>query len=209
MTITVKPPEQLEPDLAAEYVRQLTGCQNQLYGYIYTLLSSSRRGTADSAWDVLQETNAVLWSKATEYDASRPFLPWAMGMAFQQVRAARTRFGRDRLVFQDEQTLEVLSQQMISEATGRSATGQSGTGQTANARELAMEGCLKKLTSEQQQIVDQYYQHEQPIKAIATTIGRSASSVGVILHRVRLSLAKCIEQTINQSVSGKSTEGQS
>ena len=116
MTSTVKPPDQLDSDMTADYVKHLTACQNQLYAYIFTLINN-----AEAAWDVLQETNSVLWSKAAEFDDTRPFIPWAMGVAFQQVRAARTRFGRDRLVFQDKQTLESLSEDLIAEATQRAA----------------------------------------------------------------------------------------
>ncbi len=195
MTLTVKPPVQLDSNTTPDYVKHLTACQNQLYAYIFTLLNN-----AETAWDVLQETNAVLWSKAGEFDDSRPFVAWAMGIAFQQVRAARTRFGRDRLVFQDKQTLESLSEDLIAAATQHAA----------NSREIAMESCLEKLTAEQQSIVEQFYKLDYPLKTIAAKLGRSANSIGVILHRVRLSLGKCIEQAINQPPAAPNgVEGQS
>lgn len=43
-----------------------------LHDYLFALIQDASRTN-----DILQETNLVLWRKADEYNASRPFLPWA------------------------------------------------------------------------------------------------------------------------------------
>lgn len=78
----------------ARYVQLMTDSQSRLYAFIYSLLSD-----AELARDVLQETNAVLWAKAAEFEADRDFGPWALAIARYQVLAARQRMSRDRLVF--------------------------------------------------------------------------------------------------------------
>ena len=166
----------MDPDVTATYVRQLTGFQNRLYAYIYSLV-----GNSDSARDVLQETNAVLWQKAQQYDPERPFPAWALGMALNQVRAARTRFGRDRLVFHDEKTLEALSDDWLTDAP--------------SDVEIAMDGCIERLSSRNRDVVDRYYRQDESLSSIAQTLSRTANAVGVMLHRIRRTLAECIQRT--------------
>ena len=54
--------------------------QDDLYRYIYSLLPHY-----DDARDVLQETVLAVAGKFDEYDASRPFLPWACKFAYYKV----------------------------------------------------------------------------------------------------------------------------
>ena len=74
----------MTPERMSEFVERLTEAQSALYGAIYTLLA----GNAEVA-DVLQETNRVLWRKASTYDPTRPFLPWALAVARFEVLAHR------------------------------------------------------------------------------------------------------------------------
>lgn len=171
----------ISPDRAARYVQYLTGCQNHLYGYIYSLLHD-----AEAAWDVLQETNMVLWSKADEYDSDRPFLPWAVGIAFNQVRAARTRLGRDRLVFHEASTLEAVSADWLDGADN----------QLPSDLEIALDGCLKRLPARHREVVERHYKGGESLGAIARTLSRTANAIGVMLHRVRLALGQCIEKAL-------------
>ena len=48
----------------------ITKNQGALRAYIYTLLPDP--ALVD---DILQETNLVIWRKASEYDPARPFMP--------------------------------------------------------------------------------------------------------------------------------------
>ena len=175
----------MDPDATATYVQQLTSCQNQLYAYIFSLL-----GNAEDVRDVLQETNGVLWRKMQEYDANRPFLPWALGMAFNQVRAARTRLGRDRLVFHDDRTLETLSDQWLSD--------------TQTDMEVAMDDCLGRLSSKHRDVVERYYKNDESLTSIGERLRRTANAVGVMLHRIRRTLAECIERNMGRSTPGDS-----
>lgn len=177
----------ISTDHAAHYVQRLTSCQNQLYGYIFSLLRD-----AEAAWDVLQETNMVLWRKAAEYDADRPFLPWAIGIAFNQVRAARTRLGRDRLVFHEDSTLEALSADWLAEV---------GNQLPADV-EIAMDGCIERLPPRQREVVERHYKGGESLGAIARTLRRTANAVGVMLHRIRLALAQCIDKALDREPVG-------
>src|SRR5688572_14087827 len=88
---------EMTPEQLSQFVERLTAAQSALYGSIHALLA----GATDAA-DVLQETNRVLWRKATTYDLARPFLPWALTVARFEVLAHRKRQSRDRLIFDDD-----------------------------------------------------------------------------------------------------------
>lgn len=51
-------------DSEAEFIRQLTGAQCSLRGYILALLGGQKK----EADDVLQDTNVAIWEKRTKYD---------------------------------------------------------------------------------------------------------------------------------------------
>ena len=53
------------------------------------------------AEDVLQETAATVAEKFADYDQSRPFLPWALGIAKNKILHALRTSSRDRLVFDE------------------------------------------------------------------------------------------------------------
>lgn len=183
----------MHADAAASYVQQLTSCQNRLYAYIYSLI-----GNAENAWDVLQETNTVLWGKADEYDPQRPFLPWALRVALNQVRAARTRLGRDRLVFHEQKTLEALTSEWLGDAAGGAPSDV----------EIAMDGCLKSLPTRHRDVIERYYKHGESLRTIAETLSRTANAVAVMLHRIRRALAECIRSALDRDPAAEtSSEG--
>jgi RNA polymerase sigma-70 factor (ECF subfamily) len=156
------------------FVALLTAHQSRLYAFVYSLIAD-----ADLAADVFQETNMVLWSKANEFDHAREFLPWALAVARNQVRAARQKRGRDRHVF-DDQTLELLA-----DAAGRRV-------QRLPARMVALAACLRRLPEKHRQLVDLRYRQQHSLQQVADVLGRTLSAVTVALHRVRQTLARCI-----------------
>ncbi len=100
-----------------EFLSLLMENQRGMYALICSLL-----GGSEHANDVLQETNVVLWEKAGEYDAARPFRPWAFRFAHNQVLAFRKKMQRDRLVFDDQMLMEIRDRTMTAtERPGRPA----------------------------------------------------------------------------------------
>jgi len=75
----------------------LTGHQERLFRYIYSLVPSE----AD-AKDILQETSLALFRKFDQYDATRPFLPWAYRFAYLEVQKHREKSGRVPLLFSED-----------------------------------------------------------------------------------------------------------
>jgi RNA polymerase sigma-70 factor (ECF subfamily) len=62
--------------MSFDFASLITSSQQRLYAYIRSLLDNSA-----SAWDVLQETNVVLWKKQAEFQMGTNFDAWAFTVA--------------------------------------------------------------------------------------------------------------------------------
>ncbi len=165
-------------DAAEEFVQQLTGSQNRLFGYVYSLLGDRSR-----AADVVQETNLVLWRKIDEFDPSRPFLPWAFAIARFQVMAHLRDRQRDRVLL-DETLAEKLSTAVQQQMQTLDAAGQ------------ALRPCLQQLQPHHQQMIEQRYFQSRPIAEIASQAGKPVGAIKMAIMRIRRRLAECIQQQI-------------
>lgn len=169
----------MTPEQMSVFVARLTEAQSALYGSIHTLLAGG-----PAVADVLQDTNRVLWQKASLYDPARPFLPWALTVARFEVLAQRKRQARDRLVFDD-----ALVAQLAEEYER----------QSHSERNLqALERCLQKLPVAQRGVLDQRYLHGESVQDIAARQGRGANAVSALLYRIRALLADCMERSVTR-----------
>ena len=157
----------------------LAGAQFELYAFICILMEGE-----NDASDVLQDTDLALWSHAERYDASQPFLPWARSFAYNQVRAFRLKQSRNRLVF-DEELLDWFAEHALAEARD-----------TGHPTETLgrLESCLSKLGEEQRLLLKLKYTEGASLKEMASQLGRSVASAGVMLHRIRAALALCMKR---------------
>lgn len=166
-----------DSDRSARFIALLTGVQSRLYAYLCTLLAN-----ADSARDVLQETNIVLWEKSADYDATRPFEAWAFRFAHFQALAWRKCQSRDRLVF-DDVTLESLAAEFPA-------------GHSAENELRALEECIGKLPEKQRALIERRYQSGDSVTGIAVNERKPANVVAAFLYRARKALAECIKATL-------------
>jgi RNA polymerase sigma-70 factor (ECF subfamily) len=157
------------------FVTRLMDSQFSLFTYICMLL-----GDAETARDVLQETNLDVWRKAASYDFSRPFLPWARAIARYQVLTYRKKQARERLLFDNELLENVMAEEADDDAEQFSQLYRH------------LKDCMEKLNHFQRAVVEARYMRKQPLAVIAREQGCSVAAVGMMLLRVRGVLAKCI-----------------
>lgn len=131
--------------------------------------------------DVLQEIAVAVIESFDRYDAERPFVGWALGIAQNQVGLYFRRVRRDRLVF-DELTIANL------------ATAFSNVSAEQSTKLDYLRDCLQGLEGRAKQLCDLRYQRDQKPAAIASSIGMSANSVAKALQRIRDRLRECIDQ---------------
>jgi len=163
---------------AEQFVQQLTGSQNRLFGYVYSLLGDRSR-----AADVLQETNLVLWRKIDEYDAQKPFLPWAFAIARFQVLAHLRDQRRDRMLL-DAELAETLSSEVQQQV------------EQVDAVRQALQPCMQSLSEDQRKMIQQRYFQSMSMAEISAAAGKPASAIKMAIMRIRKRLAGCIESRL-------------
>lgn len=162
--------------MSEEFIKQLTENQNQLYGYVFSLL-----GDHNQAADVVQETNLVLWRKLDEFDSRRPFLPWAYAIARFQVLAHLRDHKRDRLLL-DAELVEAMSGKIEQQANHLEAIRN------------ALRSCIRELTPANRELIESRYHRYLSVGEIATMTTRTEGAVKVALLRIRRQLSECIQK---------------
>lgn len=163
----------------SEMVGLIARHQARLRGLVRCLLVRS----ADVD-DVLQEINAVLWEKGSDYQPGSDFWAWASQIArFKALNHIR-KYSRDRLVFDD-----VLINGLADLACRRL--------EQSNDRREALEKCLNELPPPQRQLIDLRYAGGHAIESISQIIGRPQASIRQTLYRVRQILLACIESKMH------------
>lgn len=149
--------------------------QNSVKAYIHASVLN-----AHDREDVLQSTVQYLIEHFAEYDPQRPFIAWAIGIAryrvldYRQKQSIRRReLGGDAL-------------QMVTDAFIDHFDD-------FEPRSDALRQCLQMLSQKQLRIVSRKYYDGASHEVIASEFDMKPNTVSVMIRRVRLALAKCIE----------------
>ena len=167
-------------DSTAIFVRLWTRHQAEVERYVLTMVP-----LANAAAEVLQEVSVRLWEKWAEYDEARPFVPWAIRFAYLEVLKWRQRQARERLVFSDE-----LLEQMHA--------AYEDAAPLMEARRNALDGCLEKLTTQEQRWIMLRYERHGALQDEARSEGMSLNQIYYAMERIRARLLDCIARTMKQ-----------
>src|SRR5260221_6886232 len=91
-------------DRNKQLMRLMTQHQRRIFGYIYTLVPDRH-----DAEDILQETSVVICEKFEQFQAGTDFAAWACQIAYWEVRPARQKFPRAKVVF-DQEAVDAAAQ---------------------------------------------------------------------------------------------------
>ena len=153
--------------------------QRKLHIYITGLVFNP----AD-AYDILQDTNLVLWKEFDSFEVGTNFLAWARRIAFHRVlRFRETKLRRANCV--DPHLLESMA-----------AASSDQSQELIDARQNALEGCLEKLRQEDRVLIEQRYKSTVSVKGMAAQLGRSENGISQSLRRIRAALKLCISQSM-------------
>jgi len=161
-----------------EFLGLFTTHRRQILVYLATLLPSQ----ADVD-DVFQETSMVLWREFHEFKPGTNFAAWACAIAFNRVRAWRTRRNRDQLIFSDSM-LQLISEQLLTHSD------------YYQERLHALDGCIASLRGHHRDILNHRYQAGMSIEAIAEASQRTPTAVYRMLSRIRQALYECVDRKI-------------
>jgi len=156
----------------------LTQHQRRIFSYLYTLVPDRH-----DAEDLLQETNLVICEKFTEFEPGTDFVAWACQIAWWRVRAARQKFARSKVVFDDTVLAAVAHMAVeLRDETDR--------------RHEALEQCLKKLHPRDRELVLTRYEPGSDVAAAARRSGRSLVAAYKALGRIRKLLMDCVSNQL-------------
>lgn len=165
------------PDPNAGFVKRLVEAQRGLYAYILQLLPN--RSDAD---DVLQAANLVIWSKREQFVQGSDFAAWAARIAYFEVLTHRKRMARERLCF-DDSLVQMLSREAAADA-----------GQIDIALST-LRLCMEKLSQADRDLLNMQYADDLPPREIAEHVGRTPGAIAQAMHRIRMSLLRCIDES--------------
>ena len=163
-----------------EFAQQFISNQGKLYGYIATLLPHR-----DDAEDVLQRTSLILWQKWSQFDSNQAFLPWARGIALNEIRNLLRRSER-RNVYLSEPIIEMLADELNEDPD--------------EDRVDALSVCLGRLEERQRNLLERCYLGSSGVKAVAASMDSSAASIYMRLHRMRKFLVECINKRLASEI---------
>jgi RNA polymerase sigma-70 factor, ECF subfamily len=133
------------------------------------------------AEDLVSQVAETVVMKFGEYDRSRPFVPWALGIARNIVLRHYERRAGDRLVFFDERTLSAL------------AVAQEEVAGEAAERLALMRQCLAEVKGKTRRVMEMRYLHGLKPAAIGRALDMTSNAVWVMLHRGREAVARCVQ----------------
>jgi RNA polymerase sigma-70 factor (ECF subfamily) len=167
-----------QPRRNEEFARLFAAGHRRIFGYVRSLVP-----LRDDADEVFQETCVVLWREFEKFRAGADFVPWALAIAYNQVRTYRHKARSDRLRFS-----EALIRQLSRD-------------ERAMARELqerrdALATCLERLRADDRDVIDRYYQDRTTVARVASQTGRPANTIYKALQRIRRRLLQCTERTL-------------
>ena len=131
-----------EPSIETQkqLMRLMTQHQRRIFSYIFTLVP-----TRADAEDILQETSVVICEKFAQFQPGTDFAAWACQIAYWEVRRARQRFARSKVVFNQE----------VLDAVAQTASSML---EEVNERHEALAHCLRKLHPRDRELVITRYE---------------------------------------------------
>lgn len=172
--------EGMEP--SADHLR-FTRLWMQAQPVVTSLLTLRLRDRA-AVDDLTQEVALAALQGFAEYDATRSFTAWTVGIAQHKAIDWLRRNGARKLVITDEEALATL------------ATVGAELDRELSERELALHGCVEVLTGRGRDVVRLHYAEGLPLTDIADRLSLSLANVKVILHRIREALRACVERRL-------------
>lgn len=159
-----------------EFLQLFTRSQRGLHAYILALVFDP-----NTAADLLQETNIVLWQKFGQYQSGSNFFAWAREIARLSVLRYRRTSARK---------IATLDPHLLEELAERVSEVQDSPGPNRDT----LQNCLQKLKDRDRELIVARYRPGASVGKIAARLGRPENSVSQSLCRIRRALAECVER---------------
>jgi len=165
-------------DANAEFTKHWTSAQPLVVNFIRSLVHDF-----DQADDILQEVALTALKRFDDFDPSRPFTAWAIGIARNKVLSARRSHARSIICTQPGlmETLSRNYEQMIPELTERGR---------------ALQRCVERVDGPARTLLELRYEQGLAPRMIAERLEQKAPNIRVKLSRIRAALENCIKKRL-------------
>jgi len=169
----------MQQENTEQLARLWTQSQSVVGAYILSLVRDFH-----VAEDILQQVAVVLVREFEKYDAARPFLPWAMGIAKNVVLKSRRDMARDSGGLLDQELVDRVQAAFEEQSEGWVAVRQ------------ALRACLEKQSKRMLEVLRWRYAYDLKPQEVAHRMGVTSGAVRVMLHRARAGLRECIDRKL-------------
>jgi len=169
----------MQPHQAEQFAALWTAAQPTIAGFVRMLIPDYQQ-----ADEVLQRVAVTLVRKYDNYDQSRPFAAWAIGVAKYEVLYYRRERATDKHVFGDEIVDQIASRYEVVAEDG-------------DPIREALRYCLQQLKGRSKSVIELRYRRGLKSLAIAEEMSLSSGAVRMLLCRVRETLRHCIERRVD------------
>jgi RNA polymerase sigma-70 factor (ECF subfamily) len=163
---------------AEQFAALWTAAQPTVAGFIRTLIPDYLQ-----ADEVLQRVAVTLVRKFDQYDSSRAFTAWAVGVAKYEVLYFRRERATDKHLFGDDIVEQIASRYEV-------------LAENVDPMREALRHCLEKLEGRSKRVIELRYRRGLKSAAIADEMRLSSGAVRMLLCRVRETLRNCIERRV-------------
>ena len=163
-----------------QFTELLRQHQNQLFGYIFSLVRSM-----EDTQDVFQQTSLVLWKKFDGFEPGSNFVAWACNVA----RLDAMNFLRKR---------NKQPQLFSPEVQERLADMQAAIEEETSDQQEALTHCLDELPTEQRRLLWDCYDGQRTVREVAVSLDRTTHSVHSSLRHTRKTLLDCMRRFLSR-----------
>lgn len=133
------------------------------------------------AEDIIQEVARQATANFDQYDQTRPFAAWVIGIARQRIAEMHRKRGRQPVIFSSDlvESLTAAFDELEPEMEDRLE---------------GLRNCVDELSSRHRRVVELRYGRQLSPQQIAEQVGASTTAVTTMLHRVRNALRVCVSK---------------
>lgn len=152
--------------------------QRVLGGYVYLHL-----GDHFQTEDIIQEVARQATENFDQYDPSRPFTAWLIGIARQRIAEMHRKNNRKPIVFSSD-LVDSISEAFVEMQP------------EIDHRIQALRECQGRLSERHLRVLELRYARQLSVEEIAEQVGGSTRSIVAMLHRIRVALRRCITRNL-------------
>lgn len=170
----------MKPDPEKTFVQLVVNHQPALRAFVLSLLPGS-----PEVDDVIQDTNAEIWTKRGDFRIGTNFKSWMFSVAKFKVMSVWRDHKRRKVWAVPEETLNMLVERIEVGAFAETET-----------RQEALRQCLDRLREEDRMLILNRYIADHNLDRLEQESGRKKDSLKVSLHRIRTALRVCMNRRI-------------